>query len=106
MSTMISILEELRRLLTDSSHPAQAAFVAELIELHPSDPHRFTQLLQSIGMWGGAGAVWEVGPINMDEKAFRSAIIALADQMEAEGIGSDRSRFVAVVFRKWNDMGI
>ncbi|HTW95317.1 MAG TPA: hypothetical protein VMD30_11015 [Tepidisphaeraceae bacterium] len=104
-----AILEQLRRLLINSDNLGQARTVERLIELRSADPAEFNRLLQGVDMWGGSGAVWEVGPtrMNRDEvQSFRAAIIALAEWMESESVGFERSRFIADVFRKWNAAGI
>jgi hypothetical protein len=106
MSAMLPILQELHRLLIESGHPGQANFVEQLIALLSTDHEKFVRLLQSVGMWGGAGAVWEVEPLNMNEQAFRAGIIALAAEMDAQGIGMERSRWISYVFQEWNKAGL
>ena len=74
-----------------------------------TDAVAFNRLLHSVDMWGGSGAVWEVGPSRMDSSqvlSFRETIIALADWMDLQGTRFDRSRFITGLFRKWNAMGI
>jgi hypothetical protein len=109
MPELTTILEQLLRLLVSSDNPGQARTVGRLIELRSADPAEFDRLLHSVDMWGGSGAVWEVGPsrMNRDEvQSFRTAIIALSEWMESEGVGFERSRFIADVFRKWKAAGI
>jgi hypothetical protein len=109
MSDALHILEQLRRLLISSDNPGQAATVERLIDLRSTDAAEFDRLLQSVDMWGASGAVWEVGTTRMSREEvllFRAGIIALAEWMDSEGVGFERSQFIAGVFRKWNAMGI
>jgi hypothetical protein len=109
MRELLPILEQLRRLLISSDNPGQAATVERLIQLHAADAAEFDRLLHSVDLWGGSGAVWEVGPTGMNREeveSFRAGIIALAEGMDSKGVGFERSRFIADVFRKWNAMGI
>ena len=109
MPEVTPILEQLRRLLISSDNPGQARTVERLIELRSTNRAEFDRLLHSVDMWGGSGAVWEVGPsrMNRDEvQSFRAGIIALSEWMESQGAGFERSRFIADVFRKWNAAGI
>jgi hypothetical protein len=109
MPELLPILQQLQSLLTVSDNPGQAKVIAKLMELHSTDATDFNRLLHSVDMWGGSGAVWEVGPSRMDSaqvRSFRDNIIALADWMDAGNMGFERSRFIAGVFRKWNAMGI
>jgi hypothetical protein len=57
-------------------------------------------------MWGGSGAVWEVGPIGTDTAQFRNAIIQLAEAMDRDGIGTEGSRSAASIFTQWNRQGL
>jgi hypothetical protein len=103
---MLTQLQEIHRLLVNHQHAGQAVVVGKLIELLPVDRDAFIRLLQGVDVWGGSGAVWEVGPLGADERSFRSAIISLATQMDAQGIGSERSRFIARTFENWNRLGV
>jgi hypothetical protein len=57
-------------------------------------------------MWGGSGAVWELNIDGIDKHKFRAAIIELATQMDAEELGTERSRFISNVFKNWEKRGI
>jgi hypothetical protein len=103
---MITTLRELHRLLVKHDYPGQAETVAKLIELREGDGKDFTRLLQSGEMWGGSGAVWEVGSMEGDTRAFRSAIMSLAAEMDEAGLGLEHSNFIANVFRDWNEKGL
>jgi hypothetical protein len=103
---MIETLREIRRLLLANGFPGQAEVVERLLHLNDENPTEFVRLLTSADMWGGSGAVWEVGDLGNDERAFRDAIISLAGQMDRADLGSERSRSTASTFRQWNRNGI
>ncbi len=103
---MLETLKELGRILLKNDWDGQAEIIQCLINLHDTDQKEFVRLLHSIDMWGGSGAVWEVGDLGEDEVAFRYAIIRLAAQMDEAGLGTERNRYIASTFRKWNQAGI
>lgn len=103
---MLDILRELRLLLSLHGHRGQENVVAQLIELYQFDRERFAKLIQSVEVWGGAGAVWEVGDLGPDTVPFRNAIVRLAEALESERLATNRSRDIADIFRRWNEMGI
>lgn len=103
---MIDTLRELRDILTRQGHPGQARVVDRLIQLHDHDPEEFQRLLQSVDMWGGSGAVWEVGSLFTDARRFGELIIRLAEEMDAAGLGTPRSQDIANTFRSWRGQGL
>jgi hypothetical protein len=105
-------LSELSRLLHKYGHNGQARVVDGIVaslEVHPD-----YKCLAGIDMWGGSGAVWEVslapsgalGEHRADEKSFRELVIRIAAAMDRLGIGTERSRHIAKVFRGWLDKGV
>jgi len=103
---MLDVLTALEKLLREHRHHGQACVVARLRNLYDCDQAEFTKLCQSVDVWGGSGAVWDCVGFDQDENAFRAAIIRLADEMQAADIGTERSRYIASVFRKWQSAGI
>src|SRR5690348_5018042 len=103
---MVDTLREIHDILVRQGHAGQAEFVDELINLHGTDPDRFRTLVQSVGMWGGSGAVWEVGQLGEDKQRFQEHIIRLAHQMEHADLGMDRSRAIAATFASWRAKGL
>jgi len=103
---MIETLRELCRLLLANAFPGQAEIVQRLLQLNDENSDEFVRLLISVDMWGGSGAVWEVGDLGDDTLAFRNAFIMLAAQMERAGLGTEGSRFIASTFRQWNRAGV
>jgi hypothetical protein len=102
---------------------SQAHFVEDLLRLNKSSGPDFDKELASIAMWGGSGAVWEVGKFkegsmspamqkeaDEDELRFRGAIMTIAQFMKKNGIGSEdireRSQFIADTFNHWSKKGL
>ena len=75
------------------------------------DQAEFRAVLQDVGMWGGSGSVIDcaissnarevTSQVRQDERAFWSAIVQLADEMDRVGLATARSRDVAATFRSW-----
>jgi hypothetical protein len=103
---MVETLRAVSEILWKQDHPGQAEVVDRLIQLHENDRVEFRRLLQSIDMWGGSGAVWEVAPLGDDDRRFCQLIVRLAEEMEAARLGTDRSRDIAGIFRYWLAQGI
>ena len=117
---MIDILQTLRSLLVKYGYgdvDSPASYVDYLISLRESGNSDFYKELTSINIWGGAGSITD---INLNTQAqnisnvesyddnlmFRQGIVSLAEQMEREGIGTDRARDIASVFKEWNEKGL
>lgn len=103
---MLETLREIRLILSLHGHRGQERVIARLIDLYDNDVDSFVKLVQSVEVWGGAGAVWEVVDLGSDELPFRKAIIQLAAEMERQGYGTARSRDIANVFNSWNMKGL
>jgi hypothetical protein len=104
----------LRFLLAKYQHGGQATFVSHLIDMRRGSDPDFFKYLTSVEMWGGPGSVWEVDKFRSssreeaytDELRFRNAIISIANQMEKDGVGSERTRFIAESFKVWTEKGL
>jgi hypothetical protein len=96
-------LTRLIELLRDNAHEAQANVVQRLLDsLIQEDKKEFLKIITSIDMWGGAGAVWEVGVFKSgaDEKEFMRQMIRLTDEMKEIGIQFGRAYSTTDIFRK------
>lgn len=100
---LIPMLSEIERLLVKCGYPWQAENVRKLIDLQDTNEAEFVRLIQDGGMWGGSGAVWEVGPMGEDTVAFKKAMVQLAEEMEDVGLACKGSQFAACCFR--NELG-
>jgi len=90
-------------LLSDNSHNAQSEWVREIKEsLCSNDKKDFIKKLNSVNMWGGSGAVWEVGNFRtFDEaKEFGKQIIRLVQLMKADKISHGKAKSVSRYFKK------
>ncbi len=78
------ILLALSELLVLSQNMRQATVVNDLIVLlDQEDYNSFLKLINCVDMWGGSGAVWEVGiEDKKNEIAFQTEIIKLITLME------------------------
>jgi hypothetical protein len=111
MDNLIQALKTARELLAKYECYGQAQYVEKLISAIAEGDRSYRQLLNSVAMWGGAGAVWEctfrpysndTAQAHKDEVDFRKSIIEIARQMEALGIKSDRAAQIAALFETWN----
>jgi hypothetical protein len=104
-------------LLRKHGFDGQADVVADLLTRYDApDQTEFRRRVQDVEMWGGSGSVIDcaivanprhVTPdLQQDERAFRSAIVQLADEMDRAGLGTPRSRDVAATFRARIERGI
>jgi len=80
----IAILSKIVLYLQHWAYYGQAEVVEKLIELLTQENlEQFSKLLNSIDMWGGSGAVWEVYIDDPEgAKLFQKEMIRLIDLME------------------------
>ena len=87
----LPILNTLIDLLYENSNLGQAEWVEDIkSSLLNNNIVDFKKKLISIDMWGGSGAVWEVGFIDADEreKKFILELIKLLELIKKSGIKS------------------
>lgn len=96
-------LQKIIVLLRDNSYSGQADWVRQIHgALYKNDIPDFIKKLNSVDMWGGSGAVWEVGRFNTqnEEKEFELQIIRLVELMNTDGISHGKAKSVAKFFKK------
>lgn len=98
---MDSILAEIREILSKHGHIGQACVIERLMKLQKEDPLEFRSLIQGVDLWGGSGAVWEVGDLGEGTRRFQNAIIRLAEEMDHTGLGTEHSRAIAHILQAW-----
>ncbi|MHB1157141.1 MAG: hypothetical protein ACYC26_09915 [Phycisphaerales bacterium] len=113
---MIETLTEIRDLLLKHDFPGQGSVVGRLVKMAEENSDEFAAEVADGAVWGGAGAVWEVGTFkghklpdaeaSQDEARFHTAIIRLAEQLDAVGIGTAGSRDIAGILRGWRANGL
>jgi hypothetical protein len=64
--------------------------------------------LASGAMWGGSGAVWEVGGFGSEEerRTYWKALCRLIEEMRSRGISSTRAESTAKILAEWIEKGI
>jgi hypothetical protein len=84
----LSILNKLQQILKAANLGGQALVIQSLMDLILRENIRqFVKLINSIDMWGGSGAVWEVYIENKAEaRVFEKEMINLINLMEATNI--------------------
>ena len=98
----IPVFKNLIVLLKNGNHKSQAKIIYELIELiNKKKTNEFIELLNSVNMWGGSGAVWEVCFEDGDlHKKFQIEIIKLINLMEEFQTPSGRLKRIRNLFKK------
>jgi hypothetical protein len=82
-------LTRLIELLENNAFTGQSTVVRELLDaLQQGDRKTFLKIITGIDMWGGSGAVWEVGGFrnDADEPEFYRHMITLTEAMKQIGI--------------------
>ncbi len=99
----LDTFEKMITLLRDNAHVAQADCVRQIHgALYRKDVSDFLKKLRGVDMWGGSGAVWEVGYFNSqgEEKEFKKLIIELVQLMKNDKISHGKANSVSHFFRK------
>jgi hypothetical protein len=98
---ILKTFRELRDALVREEYAGHAEIVDQIIQLYGTDLDAFRQRLQSLDLWDGAGAGWEVNPRGPERKRSHELIIRLAEEMQAAGLGTARTQNIANSFRSW-----
>jgi hypothetical protein len=108
MNQIVATLREMAHTLEANEHPGQAAYVAALATIGEWDHDAMIPGLCSGAMWGGSGAVWEVGRFpSIDEKhVYWSHLIRLLEQMQSAGIRAERAESLLPILRNWVARGL
>lgn len=96
------LLPKVEATLISGNHFGQARVIATLRRLlDENNMEAFITELQSVNMWGGSGAVWEVGfQDEALEIKFAEEMIKLIDLMKQSEIDIHRSNSVRKLFVK------
>ncbi len=97
--TMTRIVE----LLHANKHAPQAFAVQEPLQyLIANDKNNFLKSLNTVDIWGGSGAAWEVGVFRTkkDEREFMECFIRLVELMKEIGVSHYAAKRVAILFRE------
>lgn len=98
----ITTLSKIFQLLLKSKNDRQAKYVLYLIDLlNQNDFSGFIKAIQTVDMWGGSGAVWEVGIKDKnDEINFAREIINLIDLMGKANMLTVRLKRTKEIFQQ------
>ena len=97
-------LSEMERLLDKYGFDGQADHIRAAAQAYRDDPQAFESMMRSTSMWGGSGAVWEVHlpsystkpqDAEVDQQRFQDAVVALVDELDAQGLAPARALQVA-----------
>ena len=105
---LTAILQQIAHVLRENGHTGQADYVAAIQTIAGWDSSAIAPALTSGAMWGGSGAVWEVGEFESpdDRLSFWQLLIELVAEMRRAGIQSDGSDFVARMLKDWISTGV
>lgn len=98
----IRILSRIFEILNESSNKVQADYIGKILNiLKQKDYNKFRFLVNSIDMWGGSGAVWEVYIENKAmAREFEAEIVRLIDLMERTKVLCRGIKPIRKLFRK------
>lgn len=106
-SEWINTLDKMIEILDDNSFSSQANWVKQIHgALTRDDISDFIKKLNSVEMWGGSGAVWEVGGFRSrdEEIEFGKQIISLVELMKNDQIDHGKAKSVSRYFKKEFDL--
>ena len=108
LDPIIVTLREMAHLLEANSFPGQAAYVAALATIGEWDQAAMIPGIRSGAMWGGAGAVWEVGTFSSLEQKhlYWKKVVRLAQEMRVAGLELERVECIASVLQGWLASGL
>ena len=98
----VDILNAIHEILITENYKGQAEVIKSLLVLLNTKQYSlFAERLTSIDMWGGSGAVWEVGFDDASiERLFQIEIIKLIDLMETTAKVSFKIKRVRTLFKE------
>jgi hypothetical protein len=105
---LVIVLREIQQILRRNGHPGQADCVAAVATIAEWDPCAVASALASVAMWGGSGAVWEVGSFvsKQEERAFWQALCRLTEEMRSRRMSSARAEPVTKILTEWLERGV
>jgi isoleucyl-tRNA synthetase len=99
---LIQILTRSVEILRDNAYSSQADAMRKPLQyLYLDDTENFIKYLNTVDIWGGSGAAWEVWLEPKEvEKNFMRCIVDLVDELNNTGIKIPRERGIAKLFKK------
>ena len=99
---LIQILTRSVEILRDNAYSMQADAMRKPLQyLHLDDTENFIKYLNTVDIWGGSGAAWEVWLEPKEvEREFMQCIVDLVDELKKTGIKIPRERGIAKLFKE------
>ena len=98
---LIQILTRSVEILRDNAYSAQADAMRKPLQyLYLDDTENFIKYLNTVEIWGGSGAAWEVWLEPKEiEREFMQCIVDLVDELNNTGIKIPKGRSIAKFFK-------
>lgn len=98
---LIFILTRIVEILSDNAFPEQANAVRRPLQyLYKDDTINFIKNLNTVDIWGGSGAAWEVYLQPKEtEREFMQCVIDLIEKLEQTGIEINGIRGILKAFK-------
>lgn len=95
-------LRNIYTVLKENNHAGQAEVIQGLTDaLSENDVDKFLSKFYTVDMWGGSGAVWEVGFDNYQaDQKFMRAFVSLISVLEQVNITSGKIKTIKKYFVK------
>jgi isoleucyl-tRNA synthetase len=96
------ILTKTVEILRDNAYSAQADAIRKPLQcLYLDDTENFIKYLNTVDIWGGSGAAWEVRLEPEEVKnEFMQCIVDLVEELNKTGIKIPRERGIAKLFKR------
>lgn len=104
---LTQILTRTVEILRDNAYSAQADAIRKPLQyLYLDDTENFIKYLNTVDIWGGSGAAWEVWLQPKEiEKEFMQCIVDLVEELNKTGIKIPRERGIAKLFKRELEKG-
>lgn len=100
MTRLQQSLWKIQGILEKYSYIEEAEYLTGVMEAIQRRKTGWRDLLLSERIWGGAGAIWEVGHLQEDTLLFWNLFIELALDMEEAGITGQKVDNVIAILRR------
>lgn len=99
---LIQILTRSVEILRENAYSAQSDALRKPLQyLYLDDKENFIKYLNTVDIWGGSGAAWEVWLEPKEiEREFMQCIVDLVEELNNTGIKIPKERGIAKLFKK------
>ncbi len=99
MTNLQHTLWKIHGILEKYGYQGEAEYIMKVMDSLSGRHTAWRELLSSDRIWGGAGAVWEVGHLDEDTLLYWNLFLELAQETEASGVDSEKIRNVREILR-------